>query len=123
MKHLLVLLLLTLTLSVYAADVSVVAHVLDATDVMAHISVKVSNNSVPTTMNVTATVQYQRWGLDEQVSSTPVVIAIQHPVAIKSISLSFPSDWICLTPFQTTVLNDGQELSVTLEYVKVTVRL
>lgn len=123
MKHLSTILLALLSLGAYAADVSVVAHVLDATDVVAHIAIKVSNNAIPTTMNVTAKVNYQRWGFDEEVSSIPLVIAIQHPVTVKGINLAFPGDWVCLTPFSPVIVNDGQSMETTLEYVKVTVRL
>lgn len=117
------ILLALLSLGAYAANVSVVAHVLDATDVVAHIAIKVSNNATPTTMSVTATVQYQRWGLDEEVSSIPLTISIMHPVVVKGINLSFPGDWVCLTPFSPVIVNDGQSFETTLEYVKVQVRL
>lgn len=123
MKSLLAILLSLLSLSVYAADVSVVASVISATDVTAKVKVVVTNTAIPTTMSVTATVNYQRWGLDEQVSSIPMVIAIQHPVTVKGITLSFPSDWVCLTPFSPVTLLDGQSFETTLEYAKVQVRL
>lgn len=123
MKLLNLLAFALLSLGAYAADVSVVAHVLDATDFVAHISVKVSNNATPTTMSVTATVQYQRWGFDEEVSSIPLTISILHPVEIKGINVSFPGDWVCLTPFSPVIVNDGQSFETTLEYVKVQVRL
>jgi hypothetical protein len=123
MKLLNAILLSLLALGAYADNVSVVAHVLDATDFVAHISVTVKNNATPTTMNVTATVNYQRFGFDEEVISTPVVIAIQHPVTVKGINLSFPGDWVCLTPFSPVTVLDGQSFETTMEYAKVTVRL
>ena len=103
--------------------VIVVAHVLDATDFVAHIKVIVTNNAIPTTMNVTATVNYQRWGLDEEVSSTPLTISILHPIEVKGINLSFPADWICTTPFVPFSLLDGQQREIILNYAKVQVKL
>jgi len=123
MKLLNLLALSLLSLSVYAADVSVTAEVIEATDVNAKVKVVVTNTAVPTNLSIIATVNYQRWGLDEQVSSTPLTISINHPVTVKGINLSFPADWLCLQPFTPVTLNDGQSIETTLEYVKVQVRL
>jgi hypothetical protein len=123
MKLLNLLALALLTLSVYAADVSVKAEVITATDVTAKVKVTVINNATPTTMSVTATVNYQRWGLDEEVASIPLTISVMHPVVVRSINLSFPNDWLLLTPFTPTTVLDGQTLELTLEYGKIQVIL
>ena len=110
-------------MSAIVAALSLTVSLLSVTDKEMSVQVKMVNDNVPVSFPMRVTVQYQRWGFDETVVSDPIEVKVNHPITVKQIDLGLPGDWLILNPADPRTLLDQEAWTLTLNAVKVTVKL